>query len=131
MSSPAGSFVGREKAFIVREIHKNKAVRSIILYGMVALAVAIEVTGDALLKQSVKGGWAYVVDGILLYSLLVFPVALAYKYTEFGTLFIIWEVVGTVIGLGVGTWYFGEAFTVSKALSLVLACAALFFCGDQ
>ncbi|MBI5229922.1 MAG: hypothetical protein HY981_01330 [Candidatus Magasanikbacteria bacterium] len=71
--------------------------------------------------------WRYLAGGIALYTLVALPVALAFKYTDFGQLFLIWEAAAVILGILIARFYFNEPVTAYKSIALVLALAAAFF----
>jgi len=94
---------------------------------LIGFGVALTVIADILLKKSGGVDWRYIVIGFFVYGLVAIPVALAFRYTEFGKLFLIWEVVAVILGMIVASFYYKEHFTVYRAIALILALAALYF----
>ena len=93
---------------------------------LIGFGVALTVIADMLLKKSGGVDWRYIIVGFLVYGLVAIPVALAFRYTEFGRLFLIWEVLAVIFGMIVASFYYKEHFTVYRATALVLALAALY-----
>jgi len=101
--------------------------RFLIFYSVLTVAIVIEILADASLKQSIESNLYLFFIGMILYGLTAFPVAYLFKKTDFEILFMIWEAFGVVLGLGVATFYFQEAFTLQRALALVCALGAMIF----
>jgi multidrug transporter EmrE-like cation transporter len=80
-----------------------------------------------LLKKSGGVDWRYIVLGFIAYGLVAIPVAFAFRNTEFGKLFLVWEVLAVILGMIVASFYYKEHFTVYRAVALILALAALYF----
>lgn len=102
-------------------------MRIIFITLLIGVGVALTIVADILLKKSGWNDWRYVVVGFLIYGFIAIPVAIAFKYTEFGKLFLIWEAVAVILGLVVASWYYKESFTAYRFVALFLALAALFF----
>ncbi len=100
---------------------KGLAVTAIIAFG-----VALTVIADIFLKKYGWGDWRYVALGALLYAAVAVPVAIAFHYTDFGKLFIVWEAASVLLGLAVASVYYKEPFTAYRAAACVLALAALY-----
>lgn len=82
------------------------------------------VGADVLLKQSL-GRPTRLVVGILIYATTALLVATAFRLSQFGELFIIWE-AGTVLGgLLIAALIFGEPFTTRRVLAASFALAAI------
>src|SRR3989338_3551970 len=92
---------------------------------LIGIGVTLTIVADVILKESNWDNWRYVAVGFLIYGLVAIPAALAFKYTGFGQLFLIWEAVVVISGLIVASWYYKEAFTTYRLLALMLALSAL------
>ncbi len=106
---------------------EEKILKAIILTSMITVGVILTVVGDVFLKKSGGSNWWYIGIGVVTYALVAIPVAIAFKYTEFGKLFLIWESIVIIFGMALASWYFKEPFTSPKFVSLILALAALYF----
>ncbi len=67
----------------------------------------------------------YLIVGMVFYLLGCIPVVLAFKKTEFGLVFIVWESITVVLGIAIGRALFGEPVTLSRALAVIFAVIAL------
>ena len=96
------------------------------LWAVITIGVILTLIGDIYLKRS--NGLDRPMDlslGILFYALGCVPVVFAFKRTQFGLVFIIWEAATVVLAIGIGRAMFGEALTLKKALAVLLAVGAL------
>src|ERR1700733_2342292 len=92
---------------------------------LVALGVCLTIVADIFLKKSNGTDWKFILIGILLYGAIGIPVAIAFKFTEFGTLFLAWEAAAVVLGIIVASIYYKEPFTVYRGAAFILALLAL------
>ncbi|MGH7771416.1 MAG: hypothetical protein ACREQA_04195 [Candidatus Binatia bacterium] len=100
-------------------------MKILVLTGLVMLGVSLTILADILLKKSSFEHADYFVAGLLLYASVAVPVALAFRMTEFGWLFIIWEAVTVILGLLAASLFFGEALNSQKVIALMLSVAAI------
>jgi len=98
-----------------------------IVSAMIAIGVALTIVADMLLKKSSGHDWRLIALGFFVYGLIAIPVAIAFKYTEFGKLFLIWEAAAVILGVIVASLYYKEPFTSYRFIALALALAALYF----
>lgn len=94
---------------------------------LIVSGVGLTLVADICLKKSGGQDWRWIAAGVVIYGVIALPVAVAFKYTEFGKLFLIWEAVAVILGLAVATWHYHEPFTSHRVIALVLAIAALYF----
>lgn len=102
-------------------------MKYLIIVASIAVGVGLTIVADIILKKAGSTNWKYLAAGFLIYGLIAVPVAIAFKYSEFGQLFLVWEAVAVIFGVIVASMYFKEAFTVYRLAALFLALAALFF----
>ncbi len=102
-------------------------MRILLITLLIGTGVTLTIVADILLKKSGWSDWRYVVAGFLVYGLIAIPVAVVFKYTEFGQLFLVWEAVAVIFGLIVASWYFKEPFTAYRLVALLLVLSALYF----
>ncbi len=98
------------------------------LWILISTGVLLTITGDVFLKRS--NGIERPLElsfGILLYMLGAIPVVLAFKRTDFGLVFVIWESITVVLAIAVGRILFGEHVTPHRVLAIALALVALCF----
>ena len=100
-------------------------MRIFFLSVLIPIGVALTVIADVFLKKSNLSDWRYIAIGFVLYGLVALPVAAAFRFTEFGVLFMVWEVGTVAFGLFVGTVVFREPFTALKLMAFILAMGAL------
>lgn len=94
---------------------------------LVTIGAGLTIIGDVFLKKSQMQNYEFLALGLLFYACGVIPVAIIFKRMEFGTVFLVWEAVTVLVAMIVASWYFKEAFTMSKALALLFAIMALYF----
>lgn len=94
---------------------------------LVLVGTGLSVIADIFLKKSNLNDYRYLIIGALFYTATALPVAVVFKYMDFGKLFLIWEAVFVLLGIAVATWYYREPFTVYRLIALILALGALFF----
>jgi multidrug transporter EmrE-like cation transporter len=102
-------------------------MRFLFIILFISLGVCVTVVADVLLKKSGLTDYKYLYAGIALYGLAGLPVALAFKYTDFGKVFLIWEILAVLTGIAVASWFYKEDFTVNRFIALALGFAALYF----
>ncbi len=102
---------------------KINNISSFIL--LVGIGVWLTIGGDIFLKKSDLLHLRYFAFGVMLYAIAATPVALAFKFTQFSVLFVVWEALTIILGFFAGIFLFGEAVTWNKILGLVLAVAAV------
>jgi multidrug transporter EmrE-like cation transporter len=94
---------------------------SLLVFGGVPLTVLADIP----LKKSAGQNICLFLLGAVLYALVAIPVTLAFRITDFGLLFIIWEAVTVAIGLGIATLVFREALTIQRSIAFFLTIVAL------
>ena len=92
---------------------------------LIIIGVGLTIAADIVLKKSNGADWKLIVLGVLLYGVIAVPVAFAFKFTEFGTLFLVWEAVAVIFGITIASVWYKEPFTIYRLLALVLALGAL------
>lgn len=100
-------------------------MKIIIAALLIGAGAGLTLLADIFLKKSDGFTWNYFLAGLALYALVAFPVAMAFKLVEFGSLFVIWEALYLILGLVVGSLLFGELFTLQKGIAAVLMLAAI------
>lgn len=100
-------------------------MKILFVTALVAVGVVLTIVADIVLKRGGATDWRYLAAGVAIYGLIALPVAFAFKYTEFGQLFLVWEAVAVVLGVVTASLYFGEAFTIYRLGALLLALGAL------
>jgi len=86
---------------------------------LIALQVAMSIVADVYLKRHQL--W----PGIVVYGLCAVPAYFMFKITMFGQAWILWSVVGVILGVMVATGYYGEPLTIRRCAAFCLAIAAL------
>jgi multidrug transporter EmrE-like cation transporter len=102
-------------------------MRTLISASLIAIGAGLSILADIFLKQGGLSKPSHLIAGAILYGSVALPVALAFKYTEFGRLFLIWEAMVIVGGLIIASIYFKESFSIYKVLALVFALVSLWF----
>ena len=90
------------------------------------LAIGFEVAGTVCMKLS--EGFEKLVPSILLfvfYALSFYAITIAIKHIEISLAYAIWAGLGTAIISIIGIFYFQEAVTTLKMVSLVLVVAGV------
>jgi len=90
------------------------------------LAIGLEIIATSMLKLS--AGMTRLVPSLLvfpLYGLSFTGLAFALKSVELGTAYAIWSAVGTAVIAVIGVFYFGEALSPLKLVSLALVIAGV------
>jgi multidrug transporter EmrE-like cation transporter len=100
-------------------------MRIVLLSLLIFIGVALTVIADIFLKKSAAQNAGYLFLGLICYACVAFPVVLAFRMTEFGKLFLIWEAVTVAAGIVIATTMFREAFTVQKLIAFILVIVAL------
>lgn len=99
----------------------------LLVSALIAVGVILTIIADMFLKRGGATDWRFLVAGFLVYGLIAFPVAVAFKYAEFGQLFLVWEASAILLGVTVASLFYGEAFTTSRLIAVLLALGALWF----
>ena len=107
------------------KIHPQQGMKPLLLCILVFGGVSLTVLADFFLKKSAAHNASFLLVGIALYGLVAFPVALAFRITGFGQLFLIWEAATVVAGLIIATITFREALTWEKLAAFALVLIAL------
>lgn len=102
-------------------------MKSIFVTLFIGFGVALTILADVALKKSNASDWRLMLFGFLVYGLVAIPVAVAFKYTEFGKLFLVWEAAVVICGVVVASWLYKEPFTSYRFIALLLALIAMFF----
>jgi len=92
---------------------------------LVLTGVLLTVLADVFLKRSGGQNPGLLIFGLVLYASVAYPVALAFRLTDFGELFLIWEAATVVLGIGVATLVFQEDLSVQRVLAVILVIVAL------
>jgi multidrug transporter EmrE-like cation transporter len=92
---------------------------------LIVIGVTLTVLADVVLKKSGIQNLRLFLLGLALYAVVAFPVALAFRLSEFGSLFIAWEAATVVLGLVIASAVFKEALTIQRLLAALFAIAAL------
>src|SRR6266446_5879303 len=100
-------------------------LRTLSLPLLITTGIVLTIVADVLLKKSHFSDWRYVALGCLLYGSSALLVAAAFRFTDFGMLFMVWEAITVVFGLAVGTVLFREPFTLLKFVAFLLVLGAL------
>lgn len=93
--------------------------------GLIFIGVGVSMVGDVFLKNSNAENLKMLALGFIFYGLGAFPVALSFKYIEFGVVFLIWQALTLITALIVGRILFGEIMTINKIVALVLISIAM------
>jgi multidrug transporter EmrE-like cation transporter len=96
--------------------------RSLIL---VVWGVVFSVTADILLKKSANGNMAMFGVGFALYACAAIPVALVYRITTFGRVFLLWEAMNAILCIATAKLVFREHFGVREVAALLAIGAAM------
>lgn len=102
-------------------------MKTLFISLMIAIGVTLTIIADMFLKKSGWHDWKWIAAGFLTYGLIAIPVAAAFKYTDFGKLFLIWEGIAIILGLAVATLYYKEPITSYRTIAFGLTLAALYF----
>src|SRR3989338_8741847 len=102
-------------------------MKLILVTLLIVVGVGLTIFADILLKKGGYSDWRYLAGGFFVYGIVALPVAVAFKYTEFGQLFLVWEAAAVILGIITASWYFGEIFTIYRLVALTLALAAIWF----
>lgn len=100
-------------------------MKFILLSVLVLGGVLLTVLADVCLKRSGGHGSGFLILGLILYASVAYPVALAFRLTEFGELFLIWEAATVVVGITIATLVFQEDLTFQRVLAVIFVIAAL------
>jgi multidrug transporter EmrE-like cation transporter len=105
---------------------KNFSMNILKLTMLIGFGVALTMVGDVFLKRSNgldRPGDLMV--GFLFYGAGCIPVVAAFKRTEFGLVFIIWEALTVVLAIAIGRLLFAESITLSRLFAMILALGAI------
>jgi hypothetical protein len=86
---------------------------------LISLQVAMSIVADVYLKRHQL--W----PGVLIYGLCAIPAYFMFKVTMFGQAWVLWSVVGVVLGVMVATLCYSEPLTARRVASCILAITAL------
>jgi len=106
-------------------------MRSLILSALVLSGVSLTLIADIFLKRSGARDTISLFLGVVLYACVAFPVAIAFRLTEFGELFIIWEAATVIAGVILAAAVYGEELTLQKLGALIMVLIALFMVRDH
>jgi multidrug transporter EmrE-like cation transporter len=101
------------------------AMKLILLILLVCGGVLLTVLADVFLKKSSGQNVGFLILGLILYASVAYPVALAFRLTEFGELFLIWETATVILGIAIATAVFRERLSLQRVLALILVITAL------
>ena len=87
--------------------------------------VGLSVGADILLKKSAASGAKYFLIGLALYALAAAPVALAYRITTFGRVFLFWEAVNAAMCICCAVFVFKEHFGLRELVAFSLIAIAI------
>jgi multidrug transporter EmrE-like cation transporter len=96
-----------------------------ILAVLILTGVGMTLAADIFLKRSGLTRVPDLLVGAALYGSVAIPVAAAFRLSEFGVLFVVWEAVMIVVGVAVATVFYNEAFTIHRCLAVAFAILAL------
>lgn len=100
-------------------------MKSIAVILAITLGVGLTLVADIILKKSGLYNVKLLLLGFLLYGVIAIPVALAFRFVQFGALFIVWEAVVVIVGIIVASFYYKEPFGLWRFMALMLAVGAL------
>lgn len=86
---------------------------------LIALQVVMSIVADVYLKR--HQFW----PGIVIYGMCAIPAYFMFKITMFGQAWVLWSVVGVILGVAVATAFYSEPLTIRRMAACVLAVAAL------
>jgi multidrug transporter EmrE-like cation transporter len=92
---------------------------------LIMMCAGLTVIADIYLKESEGKDPKKIGIGIVIYAVIAVPSVLAFKYIQFGTYYLLWEVLTTAIAVMVGTFYFKEKFTLMRLLAIVFTFATI------
>ena len=92
---------------------------------LVVWGVGFSVLADTLLKKSANGSMVMFGAGFALYACAAIPVALVYRFTPFGVVFLLWEGVNVVLCILTAEFIFREGFGWRECCALVLIASAI------
>ncbi len=92
----------------------------------IIISAVLTVIADMYLKMSRFKNRGRIEIGVLLYAIIAIPSALAFKYVQFGSYYLLWEVLTTAAAVVVGTFYFKEKFTFWRFLTILFTLATIF-----
>jgi len=91
-----------------------------VLFGVIFSAVA-----DIYLKKSDFSDYKLFLIGLSLYAFAALPTAFAFKFIDFGIVYLAWEAMAVILGLGIGAYLFNEGITPLKIAALSAALLAV------
>ena len=96
------------------------------IFALLFVGVCITVLGDVFLKKS-NGAQNLMplLMGAVFYAVVAVPVAFAFKNSEFGIIFFLWEAMIIMVATMVSYFYFHESFTIFKTLALFSALVTI------
>jgi len=100
-------------------------MKFVLLVFLVLGGVLLTVLADTFLKKSGGQNLGLLVLGLVLYASVAYPVALAFRLTDFGELFLIWEAATVIVGIAIATLVFRESLSFHRVVAVVLVVAAL------
>jgi multidrug transporter EmrE-like cation transporter len=100
-------------------------MKFVLLFLLVLGGVLLTVLADAFLKKSGGQNLGLLILGLLLYASVAYPVALAFRLTDFGELFLIWEAATVIVGITIATLVFREGLSLQRILAVILVLGAL------
>ena len=89
------------------------------------VGVGVSMVGDVFLKKSGGDNFKMLALGFIFYGLGAFPIALTFKYLDFGVVFLVWQALTIIVALIIGRMLFGEIMTINKVLALILVSTAM------
>jgi multidrug transporter EmrE-like cation transporter len=112
----------------IRSAAENKLnMKLAVLTLTIGIGVALTVLADIFLKKSGWSNWYWIAAGAFVYAVAAIFVADAFHYTEFGRVFLVWEIIAVILGMLVAGVYYKEPFTIYRFVALILAFAAIYF----
>lgn len=108
-------------------MRKCKSMKFLYSFLLITLGVGFSMIADVFLKKSNASNIKFLILGFIFYGLATVPVAFAFKFIQFGPVFLIWEAITVISALTIASLIFNESMTVYKSVALVFAIAAIFF----
>jgi multidrug transporter EmrE-like cation transporter len=105
-------------------------MKFVLLCSATAVGIALTLAADVLLKTSVSGGTRLILAGMALYGLVAIPVAIAFRYSTFGGLFVVWEALYIVLGIFIASFTFHEPLSLRRIIALACILIALLLAYD-
>lgn len=94
---------------------------------LIICGVGFSMIADIFLKKSETTNIKFLILGFIFYGLAAVPVAFAFKYLQFGPVFMVWEAVTIISALTIAHFLFGEPLTSYKFMALIFSVVAIFF----